>query len=289
MMNVSLQLREPNDLIIPKGPGFDTARYISTEIDGTEIQFKAPKHKPRRASYDPIIPSKSYTSDSLNFRVDRDENIDVPYDWAYFRLFEHSWVFNGSWFTGTRGHLDMYVDLVKPVNYSNEGVSLFHPRAFEQLVGDYLTYQFAGGISQNNKGKCYRVGPVDWQPFNSITANAARFKVVSDQSVITWTPRHTLVFPISNELMVVFTFEPNQLVNLSPQEERDKRVSASTMLELAENIISSLEIKLSAEARAQQEAAVEGLDDTSLVSEYPPLDWNSASFRRESIKSLGSG
>lgn len=287
MMNLPFQLCESNDLIIPKGPSFEAARTIVTKIDGTRIKFRAPKHKPRRASYEPTMPSTSYSSKDVNYRIDRGDKINVPYDWAHFRLFEHSWIFNGPWFSGTRAHLDMYVDLAKPVNYPNQGMSLFHPRAFEQFVGDYLTYHFAGGISENSEGKCYRIAPVDWQPFTSVPVIAAKFKVVSDQSVITWTPKHNLVFPISNELMVVISFEPNQLVNISPQEERDKRVSASTMIELIEDIISSLEIELSPEAKVQQEAATKDLEDTSLISDYPPLDWNSDKFRGANIKSIG--
>ncbi len=45
------------------------------------------------------------------------------------------------------------------------------------------------------------------------------------------------------------------------------------MEQLCDDIMDSLEVKLSAKALAQQQAALVGLKDTSLVSDYPPLKW----------------
>lgn len=47
----------------------------------------------------------------------------------------------------------------------------------------------------------------------------------------------------------------------------------SNMEKLCDDIMDSLEVKLSTKALAQQQAALRGLEDTSLVSEYPPLKW----------------
>jgi len=57
------------------------------------------------------------------------------------------------------------------------------------------------------------------------------------------------------------------------------------MLELMENIISSIELTLSPEAKAQQKIALAGLDDTSLIKDYPPLKWGEAESG-ESLKTI---
>lgn len=283
MMNVSMKLREPSGQVVPEGPCFDQSRIMKTAIDGTRLSFKVPKHRPQKA-YEPTVPEKVYCSDSIFFRESRNELLSVPYDWEYHELFEHAWAFYGPWFTGVQAEMRMFVRLLKPVHYANPDVSLFHPRAFEQMIGDYLTYVYAGTISDTQGGKCYSIGPLAWKPYEKLPMVAARLKVVSDPEVVTLDPRYDLFFPIADRLMVSMMFVPSQLTNIQSQVERDKRISPATMLELMEKIISSLEVELSSQAIGQQGAALAGLDDTSLVSEYPPLDWNSEAFRKKNFK-----
>jgi hypothetical protein len=88
--------------------------------------------------------------------------------------------------------------------------------------------------------------------------------------------RYLVFFPISDKVMACINFWPSQFLAL-PQAELDKRVDRSTMLELMDNIINSIEVKLSPEAQAQQKAALAGLEDTSLVNDFAPLDWTEGS------------
>lgn len=284
MMNVPLKLREPDGSIVPEGPSFDRSREIKTEIDGTTLSFKVPKHRPKKA-YQPTFPDRSYDSGEIIFRESRNELLSVPFDWEYHDLFEHAWSFYGPWFTGVQAEMRMYVRLLKPVNYPNADISMYHPRAFEQMIGDYLTYVYAGTISDVQGGRCYSIGPVAWQPYEKLPMVAARLKVVSDPEVVTLDPRYELFFPVGNRLLVSMMFIPSQLTNIQSQVERDKLVSPDTMIELMEKIIGSLKVELSPQALGQQEAAVAGLENTSLVRDYPPLDWNSEDFRSKNFKS----
>jgi len=277
MFNVRYQFRKPKGRVVPKGPSFSFARTIKTEIDGTTLRFKAPRHSPERPSHKPVFPERHLITEKLHFRMYKDERISVPYDWGKFLLFDHAWIFNGPWFTGMQGNVQFYMNLVKPLNYSNSDFSLFHPRAFEQRLGDYLTYQFAGPFS-DIQHKCYCIGPVEWQPYTRLPVVAARFKIERDTSIMTSTPEHFLAFPIADQLMVTLMFIPSQFW-VGTQEEKDKRISAEPMLKLVEQIIASLEVELSPAAKAQQQAALAGLEDTSLVKEYPPLNWNNPELR----------
>jgi len=68
-------------------------------------------------------------------------------------------------------------------------------------------------------------------------------------------------------------FDPSRIKNIS-KEELDKRVSEDSMIELMNNIIDSFQLTLSDEAKQQQQAALAGLDNTSLIKHYPPINWN---------------
>ena len=270
-MHVRYKLREPEGLVIPRGPNFSRAHTITCDIDGTNIQFNAPKHRPRYKNHKQIHPLAYYKLDEMIFRSNYDEQFKVSDNWETIDLFHRSWAFNGPWFTGTLAELLMYITLVKPVNYDKMDFSLFNPRAFENIVADYLTNQFSRYIDNDN-GKHHYLTPVDWTPLNHLPVVAVRLQVVPDETVTYSTIRHFVFFPITDHIMAYLHFIPIQQGN-SSQKELDNRVSRAPMYELMDKIIDSLQLKLSPEAQAQQKAALDGLEDTSLVKEFLPLKW----------------
>ena len=279
MFHVPLQLREPKGLVTPKGPNFKWARTITSEYEGTEISFKAPKHRPRPPNPEQHKPQRYYTEDSpLSFRNYYDEEEaarGLPDHWREADFFYHSWAFNGPWFTGSVGQLELSFRLVKVVNYPKD-MSLFHPRALELVIGDYLTDMYAHHLDFTRGDIQVFHSPVNWQPLNHLPVNAARMEVVSENFSPHRTIKRMIFFPIANDTMATLIFWPSRIKNL-PRSELDKRVNEQPMLELMENIIASLQLKLSPEAQAQQAAALQGLDDTSLVKDYPPLKWDKVS------------
>jgi hypothetical protein len=283
MFYVRLKLREPKERIIPKGPGFSWPQTIVCDIDDTVISFKAPKHRPRRSNHEQLMPKRFYQMDEMIFRSNYDKGFKVSDNWKVFELFHRTWAFNGPWFTGTLGELRMYFKLVKPVNCENPDFSLFHPRAFEKIVGDYLTNEFSRYIDKEKGNKHHYIAPVDWQPLKSLPVVAVRLQVISDETVARDSIRHFVFFPIADQVMACIQFIPSQL-RAASQEELDKRVSRSTMYELMDQIIDSFELKLSPQAIENQKAALAGLDDTSLVKDYPPLKWDRPSTVEEMEK-----
>lgn len=282
MMNVRLKLREPEGLIVPEGPSFSPARIIKTTVDGTTISFKVPKHSPRKKSK-PTLPDRHYEGEYTVFYGKHNPKFKALWYWEYREIFDHAWAFCGPWFSGVRAQLWMFIELLKPVDYQNQDLSLFHPRIFEQMLGDYLISTYSGTIDDTTEEqRCYSIAPVDWQPCEHLPMVATRFKKITDPSVTTFDPDYFLFFPIADDLMVSVRFMPSQLLNL-PQEERDRLVDTSTMLALMDKIIDSFHVELSPQALAQQQAALKGLKDTSLVKEYPPFDWNSREFRKRTF------
>jgi len=273
MMYVKYKLRKAKGLVIPKGPSFARAKTTRCDIDGTIIKFKAPKHRKSIFSSAPILPARACHLDEMKFRSNYSEDIKVSDNWETFQFFFNSWAFYGPWFTGALAYLNVYFDLVKPVKYKNNDFSLFHPRAFEKIVGDYLTNEHSHYTSDSMGGKHHYIAPVNWQPLPDYPVVAVRLEVRPDLAVARDAVQYLVFFPITDKVMARILFIPSQRLALS-QEELDKRVDRSTMLKLMNDIIDSIELTLSPEAQAHQQAALAGLDDTSLIKEHLPLKWS---------------
>ncbi|WP_075185002.1 hypothetical protein [Teredinibacter haidensis] len=289
MFNVPFKLREPNGLIVPKGPNFAWARTIRSEIDGTEICFKAPKHRPRRSNDKPIFPERyNNAKKTLLYRNYYDEGEaarGLADHWREADFFYHAWAFYGPWFTGAMAELDLSFNLIKVINYP-KNVSLFHPRTLELVIGDYLTNLYSHHLSETRGGIQVFKAPINWQPLHHLPVNAARLEVVSEDFSPHRTIKHLLFFPIADDQMARLIFYPTRFKGL-PRAEQDKLVSVQPMYDLMDNIINSIQLTLSPEAQAQKDAALAGMEDTSLVQNYAPLKWDKLD-EEEKIKILAN-
>ena len=274
MFFLPFKFRESKQRVTPKGPSLGWTTRTQVDFSGTLLSFRVPKHKPVRVEREPIYPERSYNLESLPLRVDFVDADSARGRINPFRrrdIFFHSWVFCGPWFTGVLGELRFTLTLFQPVNYP-QNFSLFHPRALEMVIGDYLDYRFADQL--NLSGAQNFIAPVNWQPLNDLPVNAVRLEVVPQlPSAPTRTTEHLMFFPLADELLVLCRFEPSRFKNL-PSEEMDKRVDIQPMHDLMNDIINSIQLKLSPEAQAQQAKALEGLADTSLIKDFPPLKWD---------------
>ncbi len=272
MMHVKYKLREPKKLVIPKGPNFTRAKTVICDIDGTVIKLKLPKHRPSRFSGDALMPKREYHWNEIFFRSSYSEDVQVSDNWEIFELIQNSWAFYGSWFTGELAEIRMYATLVKPVNYENDDFSLFHPRAFENIIGDYLTNQFSMRVRESMGNRHKYIAPLNWQPLTGLPVVAVRLQVEADAAVHNQATQYFAFFPITDKVMLVMQFNTSRHLNL-PQKELDKITSTTTMIELIGNVINNVQLTLSPQALAQQKAALTGLDDASLIKEFLPLKW----------------
>jgi hypothetical protein len=276
MLYFPFKLRESKNLVTPKGPSLNWAKRIRIDFSGSALSFTAPRHKPEFRINDPIFPERSYSLDSLPLKVDFAEEDAARGRRNPFRrrdIFYRAWAFCGPWFTGVLAELHLTVTLFRPVGYP-QSFSLFHPRALEMVIGDYLDYRYADALDQTRDRMQQFTAPVNWRPLALLPVNAVLFEVIpSLPSAGTTTTEHLFFFPLADDLMVLFKFEPSRFKNLS-NEEMDKRVNIQPMHDLMNSIINSIQLKLSPEAQAQQAKALEGLADTSLVKHFPPIKWD---------------
>jgi hypothetical protein len=212
----------------------------------------------------------------MHFESNFSPEFTIADSWEFKHLFKHDWAFNGPWFTGNLANLSMSLNIIRPKKSVAAaritGVSFFHPRAFEQAVGDYLTNRYS---IHKTDGRAEWIAPVNWQPLTALPTMAVRLLVCRDEEV-TYSRHHEFVFfAISDQQLGVITFWPSQRA-MGTQAEQDAEVGRESMNDLMDNIIASLQIELSAEAAAAQSEALKGLDDTSLVKEFLPMKWTSA-------------
>ncbi len=291
MFHVPFRLREPKGLVVPKGPNFKRARKLTRTLGGTLLSFTLPKHSAIRSNDKPVIPSKEYRPIYREAFSPEDFERGLTDHWRKAEYLYHSWAFNGPWFTGAVAELECRMSIIKVINYP-DGMSLFHPRALEAVIGDYITFMQGDHLDFTRQYVQEFEAPLNWQPLTHLPVNAVRFKVVSQGFSPFRTKKHWVLFPISDNLLVSVLFRPSRLKNL-PREILDERVDEKPMLELMDSIINSIEVELSPEAQAQQEKALAGMEDVSLVKEYPLLKWDNLDpiekaelLERENAKAL---
>lgn len=294
MMNVRLKLREPKQLVVPRGPDFRWARTIHSNLNGSHISFKVPRHRPRRSNHLSKVPERNYQSDrsaasSMPFRSmygDEDAEKGLKDHFERLKFFYHAWAFYGPWFSGTVAELSLSFDFIKAVNFP-DSMSLFHPRALEQVIGEYLTFMYSYHLDFTRDYIQEFDAPVNWEPLNHLPVNAVRLESIPREFSAHKTISHYMFFPIADNIMACLHFMPSRILGL-PRSELDKRVSVDPMYKLMDNIINSIQLELSPEARAQQARALDGLENTELVKDYPLLKWDNATWEVEQ-KYLNSG
>jgi hypothetical protein len=272
-MNVRLKLRESRGLVTPRGPR--AMRTIRSEIAGSELSFTVPQHRPWNRNNDATFPDPSYSKERLHLFSNYNDQDEAAGRKNIFRsreIFSHAWAYYGPWFTGVLSELRSSVYLYRPINYPQK-FSLFHPRALELVIGDYLDYLYSDHLVQTRGHIQEFIAPIGWTPLHNLPVNAVKFEVKNQEFLRGRTDRILVVFPLLDDLMVVMHFNASCLKNL-PKAEINKLINPQPMHDTINNIINSIHLKLSPEAQAQQAKALEGLADTSLVKHFPPIKWD---------------
>ena len=271
MRFLNYRLREPEGFIVPEGPNFTRAQPVRIDVEGTELRFRSPKHDVDSKRLTPVNPEQHYTLDNIYRRsyTREHDTRDTPNRIEALQLFERYWSFYGPWLTGPQASLKMSLFLLMPRDF-DRSFSLYHPRVFEHFVGEYLTSIF--GHHRNMEGNPRYQAPVNWRPLTNWPAPAARLEVLPTSPIST---SHDLFlfFTLSDQVLAYARFTPGRYSS-EVKAEVDKRISAAPMLELTDQIIDSFSLTLSTEEKLKQQAALAGLEDTSLVTTYPPLDWS---------------
>ena len=254
------------------GPTTSKSRIHSFNVDKSQISLRFPDHKSTRRSPTACNPNKHYSIENTSL-----PNTSPSKDgWGSRICAARAWDFYGPILTGKLGTTTMVITIDRP-DEINPNISLFHPRAFEQTIGDFLTF-LRGDVVSSDMQEWH--APVQWQPIPRINNICAKFQIRSAYDANRY--ERWIVTPISSTHLLSISFKlswshvHHKMGGINSEEQHD----IYNMEQLCDDIMDSLEVKLSAKALAQQQTALAGLDDTSLVSDYPPLKW-------ESYKTIG--
>lgn len=267
-MNSQAKLRTNPALCIPVGPSFKKPRNWELDIDGVQIKFSTPKHKPMIKSRKAIIPDPFYLFKDMPFRSTYNSEFDIADKWKSTCLFSHDWAFKGSWFSNCVANVHMSLMVLKQKT-PDENLSFFHPRAFEQTIGNFITNTYS---KLKSEGQFEYIAPVNWQSIKNHPVIASRFKVIKNEAIAPYSCIEYLFFPIDDQHLMYLVFHPHRSASGS-KAGIDKEISDENMNTLINTIMNSLEITLSSKAQLQQEKAIHDLKDTTLIEDFLPMDW----------------
>lgn len=273
MFNWPYKLRSQTSYLVPKPQEGGWMSVVETCVNGTTIAIKVPRNK-SRMSMKPISPAKAYSLRNNDF----DRYITGSPEWEYFPLISRWLDFNGPWFTGTLGRLGVFVGVVRQLNQAPE-ISLFHPRAFELTIAELMKFCHGNEFSRNNTVQDW-FAPVDWLPLPRYPCIAARFDALANSNVRRSERRRYLFLPLTDYYLLQVSLPitrvmPLVTVNEELGDDTDAWISEEPMKALADQILDSLQVRLSPEAEQQQAKALERLSagERGLVKEFPPLKW----------------
>ncbi|MDH5181500.1 MAG: hypothetical protein OEZ39_14750 [Gammaproteobacteria bacterium] len=249
----------------PRGPSFAGAGTMRFLVGGSELSFRSPRHRPTRSTRK-SYKAKSY-QDLLKNRFSEFSRGAMPDDsWLYQSVFNRSFAFYGPWFSGPQYQLHLYVNLLTQ-RHSKEGVSFFHPRAFENTLADLLTSEYAHKTSKKiNRWSA----PVNWRPLNTLPVPAVVFDIEPTIWELESNKTQVLCFPVSDKHLLQASFTQVLFANT---EEREKYYDIGPMESMENDIINSFNLKLTPEIQTQINRVKTECPNMSLVENYPPLKW----------------
>jgi len=269
MFYVPFKFQKLTEYTTPRGPNFNWGWPMNFTVNGNKIHLHAPFNRasgPHGPS-NPHGPRPDYNLDGLYLKsISSKDNI-----WGSLPILYKVWDFYGPWFTGRLARLEFRMHILTPREIKEDS-SYFHPRTFESVIADFLTYRYKGDVSD---GRQRSFTPINWQPIESLPCIAARCEVAPNKRINGSDIKYYAFFPISDHhLIVLFFYMSRDRIYIgSERQDREISVNKAPVEELITNILNSIELTLTLETKELQRKAVEGLDDTSVTKSFLPLQW----------------
>ncbi|GAB2197633.1 hypothetical protein [Sessilibacter sp. MAH4] len=271
MFYVPYKFKSQDEPTTPKGPNFSRAPRIDISINGTMISLKVPRHRTS-------LRAGPFTSKrQLNLS---DEHFDYwdssKSEWKVYKFVSRIWDFYGHNFMGGVGMLGCYGNVMLLPTQLKE-TSFFHPIFFESTISDYLHDFYCEHHDRYEIDEPYRwlyQAPVNWQVLNfGENVTGVQFDVAEDNDDHTGYRTTYVLIPISNRMIIKFVFNIRKNINVSNDMNIDKWINPQPFIELREQIIGSIKVELSEDAKKQRELALQGVATPKLSETFAPIDW----------------
>ncbi len=263
MFYLPVKLREPQELVIPKGPNFAKAKWASVNFGGTVVRLRLPKHKPPHSDLEQIHLKGEISLNSKSSYMDA----NPTGHWQHCHALVRDWRFCGPWFTGALGKIHFALSVNK-CQLQAKSETLFQPSVFEREIDNWLTTRYS---HQKYQGVCHWEAPLNWKDQPNLPVFATSFDVIKVRGgggdVL-----KKVAFPILNNCVVTLHFFHDRSWP-GNMEDVNAIIDRSTMEELSWDIINSLQVELSEEAQQQLAEAQRKYPDEKLSEHRQPLKW----------------
>ena len=256
----------------PTGPNFKRARKVELWLRGSRFKVMVPRHR----SIHPIsavTARKNVTLAPQQFQHRTHKGMPI----ASVGLIYRKWEFYNSWLGRRIATCDFGFDVYAIPD--SAAVNYFNPRAFEQGLAYIL--ECHNGCAFSNGHQMW-LSPMEWQPLTKMPCVAAKFSTLPSTLNIDANLKYReIAFPVTKNLIGIVSFRMYWNHMRAEHIEKYGRdvqwVDLSEMEMLIDQVINSIEFELSPEAQVEQREALAGLEDTSLVKEFPPIKFRERS------------
>jgi len=274
---IELQAKKENNHA--KGPDFNKAKTKRIDIGGNKISMCLPpnrvywrRHSPELwepQSYYVLPDSPDYNKANADNRLRLLSNSDDSDDWCSKTIMAREWDFYGAWFTGVLADLRLTLTITQADKPGE--ASYFHPRVLETSIMDRMAMVHdSSGIG----AQIWQV-PLRWRQVDNFPCPAVTFMAEPDNDFRAGNDNeYYLVFPIHDNYLIQFRLG----VSRTPVRRNGVRLDIekwtpiAPMEAFAQQIINSVEVELSPQAKAQMKKAHEGLQDASLIKHFAPIN-----------------
>lgn len=260
--------RDLTEHCIPKGPDFSKAESISISASGNIIRFKAPRHKPSIDLDTETKPIDVNLNDFSTFNFI--SNVENEKDKKHIKCLGRSWGFKGPVFTGYIAEIFFTLNIYKSLVNKDEGTSLFIENNFEKLILKSLSNRFGDIIDSNDYIQEY-LAPVNWS-INNILETPSIIHEILPHEDYPHPHKKRLYAVLSNDTYLILQSSMHQKMGGSIKE-KDKLIDRQSMIDLTDNIFSSVTIELSEESKKQRDEARSSPDFKPFNSDVKPLKW----------------
>jgi len=263
-----LDFRDLSEHCVPTGPSFSKAEDISISASGNIISFKAPKHKPSLQLYTQTKPRDIDITSLENFN-------DIPNspkekDQKYLSAFGRNWAFKGPIFTGYVAEIYFTFNIYKSLINKNEGQSLFNSKNFEKLILDSLTNEFDEEIDEDEYYAEW-IAPINWKVNSNIGSPSIIHDILPHEEC-PHAHEKRLYAVLSNDSYLVMHSSMHQSIPGSIKE-KDLLISRESMIQLTDQIFSSVSIELSDSSLSQLNDAQKSSAFKPFSKHVNPLKW----------------
>ncbi|QKX15651.1 hypothetical protein [Microbulbifer sp. YPW1] len=163
----------------------------------------------------------------------------VPSDsWKKLSICSREWAFYGPWRTGYQGGVFFSVRALG-LSDPNSAINFLYPTALETDIHGFMTSYLGHAVYDKGMLASYYKGPVNWVPVTTLPVPAVQFDI--EERYTSESRDRYASFPVAKNKLLSICFNYRQNC-VGRQEKKDSRISPKPMLDLIENVTSSIRL-----------------------------------------------